>query len=189
MKTTKLEPNDDVVALAKSWIDGTLDSCRANKSWAEKAISQLPDEKLHLALDANTNSIAVIMKHVAGNLLSRWTDFLTTDGEKPWRQRDDEFVDSFSSRQALLAYWETGWNCLVETIESLQPADLLKTVLIRGESLSVPSATQRSLAHCGYHVGQIMLIARVLAGDQWQTITIPRGGSQAFNERVWGQAQ
>lgn len=189
MKTTKPEPNDDVVALAKSWIDATLDSCRANKGWAEKAISQLPDEKLHLALDANTNSIAVIMKHVAGNLLSRWTDFLTTDGEKPWRNRDDEFIDSFTSRHKLLAYWESGWRRLIETVESLQPADLLKTVPIRGEPLSVPSAIQRSLAHCGYHVGQVMLIARVLAGDEWQTITIPRGGSQAFNERVWGQAQ
>lgn len=189
MKITKLEPNEDFSALAKSWIDGTLDSVRANKGWADKAIAQLPDEKLHLALDANTNSIAVIMKHVAGNLLSRWTDFLTTDGEKPWRNRDDEFIDSFTSRHELLAYWESGWSRLVETVESLQPADLLKTVDIRGESLSVPSAIQRSLAHCGYHVGQIMLIARVLSGDQWQTITIPRGGSQAFNERVWGQAQ
>lgn len=189
MEITRPAANDQLIALAKSWIDGTLDSCRANKGWAETAIAQLPDEKLHLALDSNTNSIAVIMKHVAGNLLSRWTDFLTTDGEKPWRNRDDEFIDSFTSRHELLAYWESGWSRLIETVGSLQPADLLKTVTIRGEALSVPSAIQRSLAHCGYHVGQIILIARVLAGDEWQTITIPRGGSQAFNERVWGQAQ
>ena len=188
MEITRLELSDQLTALSKSWIDGSLASFRANKDWADKAIAQLPDEKLHRALDANTNSIAVIMKHVAGNLLSRWTDFLTTDGEKPWRNRDDEFDDSFSNRHELLAYWESGWSRLFGTVQSLQAADLLKTVTIRGEPLSVPLAIQRSLAHCGYHVGQIMLIARVLAGENWQTITIPRGGSQAFNEQHWGRA-
>ncbi|HET6883191.1 MAG TPA: DUF1572 family protein [Pirellulales bacterium] len=160
---------------------------QADKGWADKAIAQLDDDKLHTALDPNTNSIAVIMKHVAGNLLSRWTDFLTSDGEKPWRNRDDEFIDSFTTRQELLAYWESGWNRLFETLESLRPADLLKSVTIRGEPHSVPLAIQRSLAHCGYHVGQIVLIARILAGDQWQTISIPRGASQSYNEIVWGK--
>ncbi len=172
--------------LGKVVIDGALASFRANKSWADKAIVQLADDKLHTPLDPNTNSIAVIMKHVAGNLLSRWTDFLTTDGEKPWRNRDDEFVDSFGSRGELIEYWNAGWQRLFETLESLAPAALGQTVVIRGEPHSVGLAIQRSLAHCGYHVGQIILIARILAGEKWNTITIPRGGSATFNQRVWG---
>jgi hypothetical protein len=172
---------------ASTVISSASTAFRATKGWADKAVAQLPDEKRHIALDANTNSIAVIMKHVAGNLLSRWTDFLTSDGEKPWRNRDDEFVDSFKSRRELLDYWDSGWNCLFNTLDSLSAEDVLKTVTIRGEPHSVPLAIHRSLAHCGYHVGQIMLIARILAEDNWQTITIPRGGSAAFNQKVWSK--
>jgi len=170
-------------------IESALVSFRANKAWADKAIAQLSNEQLHHALDANTNCIAVIVKHVAGNLASRWTDFLTTDGEKTWRNRDDEFVDSLTERPQLLDYWEQGWNCLFATLTSLTAEDLARTVTIRGEPHTVPLAIHRSLAHCGYHVGQIMLIARILAGDQWQTVTIPRGGSRAHNTQVWGQSQ
>lgn len=180
--TTPTQPTD----VRKALIDGTVTSFRSNKGWADKAVAQLPDDKLHVALDPNTNSIAVIMKHVAGNLLSRWTDFLTSDGEKPWRNRDDEFVDTFTSRDELLAYWESGWQRLIDTLTSLSPDDLGRTVTIRGEPHSVPLAIQRSLAHCGYHVGQIVLIARILAGEQWTTITIPRGTSASFNQKVWG---
>src|SRR5260370_2557802 len=172
--------------LGKVVIDAALSSFRANKGWADKAIGQLPDEKLHFSLDPNTNSIAVIMKHVAGNLLSRWTDFLITDGEKPSRNRDDEFVDSFGSRAELIDYWNAGWQRLFETLESLAAADLGQTVRIRGEPHSVPLAIQRSLAHCGYHVGQIILIARILAGVNWKSITIPHRPSATFNQRVWG---
>jgi hypothetical protein len=172
--------------LGKSVLDAALTSFRANKGWADKAIGQLPDDKLHITLDPNTNSISVIMKHVAGNLLSRWTDFLTTDGEKPTRNRDDEFVDSFTSRAGLTDYWNGGWQRLFDTLENLAPSDLSRTVQIRGEPHSVPLAIERSLAHCGYHVGQIVLIAHILAGDNWKTITIPRGGSGSFNKQVWG---
>lgn len=171
----------------KSFLDGSSTCFRSNKAWADKAIEQLPDDKLHVALDPNTNSVAVIIKHVAGNLLSRWTDFLTTDGEKPWRNRDDEFVDTFSNREELIAFWNSGWQRVFDTLSSLTADDLSKTVAIRGEPHSVPLAIQRSLAHCGYHVGQIILIARVLAGDRWATITIPRGGSADFNQQVWSK--
>ncbi|MFO1093653.1 MAG: DUF1572 family protein [Planctomycetaceae bacterium] len=160
---------------------------RANKGWADKAISQVTDDNLRVALDPNTNSIAVIMKHVAGNLLSRWTDFLTTDGEKPGRNRDGEFVDTFVNRAEILTHWEAGWQCLFDSLAAATPDDLAKTVTIRGEPHSVPLAIQRSLAHTAYHVGQIILIARVLAGNQWTTITIPRGASASFNQRVWGK--
>ena len=129
------------------------------------------------------------MKHVAGNLKSRWTEFLTTDGEKPWRNRDDEFVDTFSSRQELLDFWEQGWGCLFQSLESLRPEDLAKVVTIRGEPHTVPLAIHRSLAHCGYHIGQIVLIARILAEDKWETLTIPRGESASFNQRVWGRGR
>ncbi|MHC5539504.1 DUF1572 family protein [Singulisphaera rosea] len=184
MAATVVGSND----VAKALIEGTLAAFRANKGWADKAVAQLPDDKLHVALDPETNCIAVIMKHLAGNLLSRWTDFLASDGEKPWRNRDDEFVDTFASKEELLAYWESGWQRLFEALASLSAADVGKTVLIRGEPHSVPLAIQRSLAHCGYHVGQIVLIARILAGSHWTTITIPRGGSAGFNQQVWGKA-
>lgn len=173
--------------ICKAVIAGAIASFRSNKGWADKAVAQLSDDKLHVALDANTNSIAVIMKHVAGNLLSRWTDFLTTDGEKPWRNRDDEFVDTFKTRDELIVFWESGWQRLFDSLSSLSSDDLAKTVVIRGEPHSVPLAIQRSLAHCAYHVGQIMLTARILADEQWTTITIPRGGSGNFNQRVWGK--
>jgi len=183
---THVEFHERLEALAASILDGAVTSLRTNKGWADKAIAQLPDDKLHVALDANTNCIAVIMKHMAGNLLSRWTDFLTADGEKPWRNRDDEFVDTLTDRAELLSYWERGWQQLFDALGSLASEDLCRTVFIRGEPHSVPLAIQRSVAHCGYHVGQIVLIARVLAGENWETITIPRGGSVAFNQNVWG---
>ena len=160
-----------------------------NKGWADRAIAQVPDDKLRLPLDSNTNSIAVIMKHVAGNLLSRWTDFLTTDGEKPWRNRDDEFVDTFTDCGEVLEYWEKGWHCLFATLDGLREEDLEETVTIRGEPHSVHLAVHRSLAHCAYHVGQIIMIARIHAGENWETITIARGQSTAHNRQVWGKGQ
>lgn len=169
------------------FLSAILNAFEANKRLADRAIEQVPDEKLHVALDVNTNSIAVIMKHVAGNLTSRWTDFLTTDGEKPGRNRDDEFVDTMKSRAEMLDCWERGWACLFAAIRSLKPEDLAKTVLIRGESHTVPLALSRSLGHTCYHIGQIVQVARVLAGDAWKTLTIPRGGSEQFNQANWGQ--
>lgn len=164
-----------------------INAFEANKHLADRAVAQVPDDKLHVALDENTNSIAAIMKHVAGNLTSRWTDFLTTDGEKPWRNRDDEFVDSFGSRAELLECWERGWAALVSTLHSLTPDDLERTVTIRGEPHSVPLAMARSLGHTCYHVGQIVQVARIHAGGKWSTLTIPRGGSEQFNKSNWGQ--
>src|SRR5215470_11840172 len=113
-----------VDAAGAAMIAGATVAFRSNKGWADKAAAQLADDKLHFALDPNTNCIAVIMKHVAGNLLSRWTDFLTTDGEKPWRNRDDEFVDTFTTRAELLELWERGWTCLFTSLKSLKPDDL-----------------------------------------------------------------
>jgi hypothetical protein len=171
----------------EEFVAAIINAFEANKRLADRAVEQVPDEKLHVALDEHTNSIAVIMKHVAGNLLSRWTDFLTTDGEKPGRNRDDEFVDSFRSRSELVAHWELGWTCLLQTLTALTPADLEQTVTIRGEPHSVPLAISRSLGHTCYHIGQIVQLARHHAGDKWNMLTIPKGGSQQFNQSNWGQ--
>ena len=173
--------------IAAEFLSASINTFEANKRLADRAVEQVPDEKLRVALDANTNSIAVIMKHVAGNLISRWTDFLTADGEKPWRNRDDEFVESFRSRAEMIEFWEWGWACLLTTLRSLTPEDLQKTVTIRGEPHSVPLALERSLGHTCYHVGQIVQVARVHCGEQWSTLTIPRGGSEQFNKANWAQ--
>ena len=165
----------------------TINAFEANKRLVDQALEQVPDDKLHDALNQDTNSIAVVMKHVAGNLISRWTDFLTTDGEKPWRNRDDEFVDSFGSRAGVLELWERAGACLQKTLNSLKLEDLEKTVMIRGEPHSVPLALERSLGHTCYHVGQIVQVARIHAGEKWHTLTIPRGGSEQFNKANWGQ--
>src|SRR5438309_7417738 len=133
--------------LPAEFLSAILNAFEANKRLADRAVEQVPDDKLHTALDANTNSIAVIMKHVAGNLLSRWTDFLTTDGEKPWRNRDDEFVDTCATREDLVAYWESGWQRLFDSLTALTPDDVAGAVTIRGEPHTVPLAIQRSLAH------------------------------------------
>ncbi len=169
------------------FVSATINAFEANKRLADRAIEQVPDDKLHAAPDDNTNSIAVIVKHIAGNLISRWTDFLTTDGEKPWRNRDDEFVDSLGSRGDILQLWETGWACLLSTLKSLKPEDLGKTVLIRGEPHSVPLAMERSLGHTCYHIGQIVQVARIHTGENWKTLTIPKGESEQFNNANWGQ--
>lgn len=157
------------------------DAFYSQKVLAEKAIAQVSDEALRTPLDENTNAIAVIMKHVSGNLRSRFTDFLYADGEKPWRDRDDEFVDNFRDRAEIIACWEAGWTCLFECLNSLQPDHLGWQVMIRGEGHTVPQALNRALAHVGYHTGQIVLSARLLSKANWRTITVPRGGSKQFN--------
>jgi hypothetical protein len=172
--------------VSAEFLSAIINAFEANKRLADRAVEQVPNDKLHIALDPNTNSIAVIMKHVAGNLTSRWTDFLTTDGEKPGRNRDDEFVDTFRTRAELLDCWERGWACLLHTLNSLQPDNLAQTVTIRGEPHTVPLALSRSLGHTCYHIGQIVQIARIHAGRNWNTLTIPRGQSEQFNKANWG---
>jgi len=173
--------------IGETVIDAIVESFRYDKNLAERAITQVPDAKMHESLDSNTNSIVVIMKHISGNLLSRWTDFLTTDGEKDWRNRDIEFVDDFSSREQLMEHWEKGWKCLFETLSKLTPEDLNRTVQIRGVDHSVPMAMNRSNAHTAYHVGQIVMIARIHCGDDWKTLTIDRGKSEQYNAQNWGK--
>ena len=169
------------------WLRATIETFRRNKEHADAAIAQLSFEQLRFTLHPELNSVAVILKHVAGNLRSRWTDFLEADGEKRDRNRDGEFIDDYPDREALIADWESGWNTLFESLEALRPEDALREVTIRGASLTVPAAVQRSITHTAYHVGQIVQTARAAAGDDWRTLTIPRGESEAYNRARWGQ--
>ena len=166
-------------------IASAVETSGQQKELADRAIAQLTDEQLHEALDPETNSVAVIMQHLAGNIRSRWTDFLTSDGEKPWRDRDDEFVDTFASRDDMIAAWESGWQRLFETLAALTPTDLARAITIRGETHTASQAILREMSHYAYHVGQIALVARVLAKDQWHELSIARGQSRQYNQRVW----
>lgn len=157
---------------------------RRYRTLAEGAIAQLTWDQLRQPLDAETNSIAVVMKHVGGNLRSRWTDALTTDGEKPWRNRDTEFTDDFPDRDALMTAWNTGWDVVESQLAGLRDSDLARTLLIRGEAHTLALALARSVSHTAYHTGQIVQTARVLssrAGADWKTLTVARGGSKQFN--------
>src|SRR6201996_2174545 len=167
-----------------SYVEDSLTLFRYYKSLAERAMAQVTGEQLAAVLDCEMNSIAVIVKHMAGNMRSRWTDFLTTDGEKPDRHRDSEFEDPPATRSALLQTWESGWACLFSALEPLTDADLSRTVTIRGEAHSVMQAINRQLAHYPHHVGQIILLAKHCARGHWQSLSVPRRGSAEFNRKV-----
>ena len=154
------------------------------KKMAEGAMAQVTDDQLFAALDPEMNSIALIVKHMAGNMRSRWTDFLTTDGEKPDRHSDTEFENPPSTRVAILEAWERGWALVFEALEPLSDADLARTVTIRGEPHSVMQAINRQIAHYAMHIGQIIFLAKHLQASNWQSLSVPRGQSAAFNEKV-----
>jgi len=147
-------------------------------------MAQVTDEQLFATIDRESNSIAIIVKHLTGNMRSRWTDFLTSDGEKPTRNRDSEFTDPADTRADLLRDWEQGWACVFSAIEPLTDADLGRTVMIRGEAHSVVQAINRQLAHYPMHVGQIILLAKHYAGARWQTLSVARNRSAEFNRKV-----
>ena len=157
---------------------------RKVKALADAALVQLDDDQLHARLDAEANSVATLVQHLAGNMQSRWTDFLTSDGEKPWRQRDQEFEAPGGDRQDLMARWEAGWATLFAALDGLSDADLDRRVLIRGESPTVLAAIARQLAHYAGHVHQIVLLAKHLRGPAWRVLSIPRGQSQAYTDRL-----
>lgn len=152
------------------------------KELGEKAFEQLEDEDFHWLPSSESNSIAVIIQHISGNMLSRWTNFLTEDGEKEWRQRDDEFEIHSYSRQQLIDLWNKGWDCFLNTLGSLKADDLVKTVYIRKESLSAIDAINRQLAHYPYHIGQILYIGRIIKNESWRSLSIPKGTSGQYNK-------
>ena len=167
-----------------SHLEDSLTLFRYYKRMAEGAMAQVSDEQLFAALDPEMNSIAVVAKHMAGNMRSRWTDFLTSDGEKPDRNRDSEFEEPPATRSELTRAWEAGWSCLFSALEPLSEADLARSVTIRGEAHSVTQAINRQLAHYSYHVGQIVFLAKHFQSAQWKSLSVPRNQSAKFNQRV-----
>jgi hypothetical protein len=148
----------------------------------ERTFEQLEDKDLHIQPSSESNSIAVIIQHVAGNMISRWTNFLTEDGEKEWRDRDNEFEIHSYSKQQLIDIWNKGWDVFLNTLDSLKENDLLKTVFIRGESLTAVDAINRQLAHYPYHIGQIVYIGRLIKNKNWENLSIPKKTSQQYNQ-------
>ena len=167
-----------------SYLGDSLTLLRYYKNLAERAMEQVPDEQLTATLDEEMNSIAIMVKHLAGNMRSRWTDFLTSDGEKPDRNRDTEFDEPPQSRADLLALWDEGWACLFSALEPLTEADLERTVTIRGEAHSVMQAINRQVAHYPYHIGQIVMLAKHFQSHAWKSLSVPRRRSEEFNRRV-----
>ena len=161
-----------------------IDELQKIKKLADKSIEQLSDEQLHATIDPEANSVAILMRHMAGNMRSRWINFLTSDGEKPDRMRDGEFEDPGQTRAALLAEWEHGWQCVFDALTPLRDADLQRTVIIRGEAHTVYKAISRQVAHYAGHAYQILLLAKHLQGSNWKTLSIPRGQSEEFNRRM-----
>ena len=165
-------------SLGNHYLQDSIASLRAYKKQADKAIAQLKDEEFFVTLDEEGNSVAVIMKHMAGNMFSRWTDFLTTDGEKPNRNRDMEFVtESDATKAQVVDYWERGWQCVFNALEPLHATDLERKVMIRGEEHTVMQAINRQLMHYANHIGQIIFLAKHFRSSEWQTLSIPRNRS------------
>lgn len=152
------------------------------KDLGDKTFAQLSDADFHYQPNGESNSIAVIIQHMSGNMLSRWTNFLTEDGEKEWRLRDDEFEVHHHSKEQLISTWEKGWDCFLGALGSLSPEDLMKTIHIRKEALTVVDAINRQLAHYPYHIGQIIYIGKILKDDSWKNLSIPRGDSSKYNQ-------
>jgi uncharacterized damage-inducible protein DinB len=174
----------DDTSIASSYLDESFRTFRGYKRMAEGALAQLTDQDFFHLPDAESNSVALIVKHMAGNLRSRWTDFLTTDGEKPDRDRDQEFVlAEGDTRQELMRRWERGWETTFSSLQNLKPEDLSRTVYIRREPHTVLQAISRSVSHMAYHVGQILYQGKHLRGTEWKTLSVPRGKSAELNAR------
>jgi Protein of unknown function (DUF1572) len=175
-------------AIIQNYLDDARSALRAYKKLAEKGMAQLNDEEFFVTIDEESNSVAVVMKHMAGNMFSRWTDFLTSDGEKPNRNRDMEFViEPQTTKDDVLAYWEGGWACVFEALEPLRPEDCEKKVMIRGEEHTIVQAINRQLMHYSYHIGQIVFLAKHFRSAEWQSLSIPKNRSAEFNAYLTNQ--
>lgn len=170
-----------------NYLDSTRKLLQYYRELGEKALAQIGDDHIHWQPSPESNSVAVIVKHLSGNMLSRFTDFLTSDGEKPWRDREAEFENDYAGKAELLAAWNAGWECVFNAVDPLTEDDLGKIVYIRNQGHTVLEALSRQLAHYPYHVGQLVYLCRLLAGENWQSLSIPKGGSQAFNADKFAQ--
>ncbi len=172
------------MTIEKSFLQSAIKRLSYYKELGDKTFAQLTDADFHYQPNEDSNSIAIIIQHTAGNMLSRWTDFLTSDGEKEWRNRDTEFEEQHLSKQQLIEFWEKGWQCLLDALNALTEDDLLKTIYIRSEGLLVVDAVNRQLAHYPYHVGQIIYVAKIITSNNWQNLSIAKGNSSQFNNQM-----
>ena len=170
------------MSIASDFIETSTRRLKYYKELGEKTFEQLSDADFHFTPNEESNSIAVIIRHLHGNMLSRWTNFLEEDGEKEWRRRDEEFANTRHTREELLAFWEAGWVCFLNAIIPLTKKELKGTITVRGESLTVIDAINRQLAHYPYHVGQIVFIGKLIKNTGWKNLSIPRGSSHAYNK-------
>ncbi|MGH9839599.1 MAG: DUF1572 family protein [Blastocatellia bacterium] len=169
---------------SRHYLENVINEFRLLKKQGERAMAQLNDEQFFAAIDPESNSVVILVKHIAGNMRSRWTDFLTSDGEKPDRFRDQEFIlDAGATREDVMRWWEEGWQCLFNALEPLKPEDAMRKVLIRLEPHTVIQAINRQLTHYATHVGQIVFLAKHLKSSDWKTISVPRGQSEQFNQK------
>jgi len=168
----------------QSFLEDAINRFKVYKDLGDKTLEQLNEEHFFFHPSPESNNIAIIIQHLYGNMLSRWTNFLTEDGEKPWRKRDEEFEEMNVLKEDLLSFWNEGWKCLLNAVESLKPEDVTKTIYIRTEPLSVCDAILRQLAHVSYHVGQIVTTARMIKDKDWKSLSIPKGQSKEFNEKM-----
>jgi hypothetical protein len=157
------------------------------KMLGEKSIEQIPEEKLFWQYNEESNSVVTVVKHLSGNMLSRWTEFLTTDGEKEWRDRDHEFINDINTKEELMELWNMGWKCFLDALIALEAEDLEKIIYIRNQGHTVIEAINRQLAHYPYHIGQIVFIGKMVCNNQWLSLSIPRGNSQNYNENKFAQ--
>lgn len=172
----------------EAFLQSSIKKFKAQKSLGDKTFAQLDEKDLLFKPSKESNSIAVIVQHMSGNMLSRWTNFLTEDGEKSWRERDKEFEDVLQTKEAVLAAWNNGWDCVLGVLESLKPGDLMKTITIRSEPLLAVDAIVRQLDHYGYHAGQIVYIGRIIKDEVWQSLSIPKNKSKDFNASMHHKA-
>lgn len=171
----------------ESYLNSVLKQFKYYKMLGEKAMEQLQDEQLFWQYNEESNSIAILVNHITGNMLSRFTEFLIADGEKPWRNRDAEFTNPFNNKEELMNRWNEGWECLFKTLEQLSGADLERIVYIRNDGHTVIEAINRQLAHYPYHIGQMVFIAKMLKNEDWQTLSIARNKSADYNSRKFSQ--
>ncbi|KEF38579.1 Protein of unknown function (DUF1572) [Schinkia azotoformans MEV2011] len=175
--------------IGNEYLKFVIERFKSVKSLGDKTINQLSEEEIHWSYNTESNSIAVIVKHISGNMISRWTDFLTSDGEKENRNRDDEFIDDISSKSELTIVWEKSWKVLIDTLADLNEQDLLKYIHIRGERHLVLEAIERQMAHYAYHVGQMVYIGKQVKDNKWQSLSIPKGKSEEYLKQMLDKHQ
>lgn len=173
-----------IMNIGNEYLKIVIERFKSVKSLGDKTINQLSKEEIYWTYNDESNSIAIIVKHLSGNMVSRWTDFLTTDGEKEYRNRDEEFLDDISSKSELTIVWEKGWQTLIDTLTGLSEKDLLKRIYIRGEGHLVLEAIERQLAHYSYHVGQIVYIGKQVKNNKWESLSIPKGKSEEYLKQM-----